>query len=227
MCSACCRNTPITLLPHEAVVLETLSKELGLDVIIEPGFTLADDKNRVRIALSYVLKPREGACPFLNNSKCSIHKVYKPLICRSFPLVPIHVKYLIDTKTLRIVHISRYGLSSICPSARDIAKNYGNETQSMLPHIFPDEYETYYIMESLRMSYMHALSKLWQNAILSLLSYEERHSDLPLVNAYILLKPFIDSTILMVEDPYHILVLHKYLNLGTKLEVRKDSIANR
>ncbi|HID80377.1 MAG TPA: YkgJ family cysteine cluster protein [Ignisphaera sp.] len=221
MCGTCCRNTPITLLPHEAVILETLGKELGVSVTIEPGFTLVDSKKRIRIALSYVLKPKEGVCPFLDNNRCSIHNLYKPLICRSFPLVPIHVKYFIDTKTLRIVHISRYGLSSICPSVKDMAKEYGNETYSTIPHIFPDEYEAYYIMESLRMSYMHALSRLWQNAVLGLLSYEEKYGDLPLVNAYILLKPFVDSTILMVEDPYYVLTLHKYLRLGAKLEVEK------
>jgi len=203
------------------VILETLGKELGVSVTIEPGFTLVDSKKRIRIALSYVLKPKEGVCPFLDNNRCSIHNLYKPLICRSFPLVPIHVKYFIDTKTLRIVHISRYGLSSICPSVKDMAKEYGNETYSTIPHIFPDEYEAYYIMESLRMSYMHALSRLWQNAVLGLLSYEEKYGDLPLVNAYILLKPFVDSTILMVEDPYYVLTLHKYLRLGAKLEVEK------
>lgn len=203
------------------MILETLGKELGVSVTIEPGFTLVDSKKRIRIALSYVLKPKEGVCPFLDNNRCSIHNLYKPLICRSFPLVPIHVKYFIDTKTLRIVHISRYGLSSICPSVKDMAKEYGNETYSTIPHIFPDEYEAYYIMESLRMSYMHALSRLWQNAVLGLLSYEEKYGDLPLVNAYILLKPFVDSTILMVEDPYYVLTLHKYLRLGAKLEVEK------
>ena len=227
MCGTCCKNTPITLLPHEAVILETLSKELKIDAIIEPGFTLTDGKNRIRIALSYVLKPREGVCPFLNDNRCSIHNLYKPLICRSFPLVPIHVKYFIDTKTLRIVHISRYGLSSICPSVKDMVKEYGNETHSILPHIFPDEYEAYYIMESLRMSYMHALSRLWQNAVLGLLSYGEKHSDLPLINAYILLKPFIDNAILMIEDPYYVLTLHRYLRLGTKLEIEKKSIADK
>ncbi len=232
-CGLCCKQTPITILPHEALVLSALSREQGISIPIDPGFTIVDTQHNLRITLSYILKPVGGSCPFLNGEKCSIHDVYKPLICRSFPLVPTHIRYFIDTKTLRIVHSSRYGLSTFCPVVKELAKNLSslysieseNTSATLIPSTFPDEYEAYYTMEYLRMTYMYALSRLWQSNALGLLVYDRnKRKELPLVNAYTLVKPFIDIAILTVEEPRYIPALCKYLNIRTP---KKSSVVNR
>ncbi|MEM4535446.1 MAG: YkgJ family cysteine cluster protein, partial [Desulfurococcaceae archaeon] len=97
MCGDCCKMSPISVLPHEEVILKKLGELLDVDVRFTPGYTVYEAIRGVNLAFSYVMQLNTGGqCPFLRNNKCTIHYIYKPYICRSFPYIPRHVKYSID-----------------------------------------------------------------------------------------------------------------------------------
>ncbi len=197
-CAKCCMVSPISLLPHEALILTKLSEKLGINVEIEPGFTVVDIKNGIRIALSYVMKISDR-CPFLDvdTKLCRIQELYKPLVCRCYPVVPSSIRYLIDVHTKSISHFAKYGISSLCPAVEKL-RQYLTSDYSV-PNVFPDEYEAQYIAEYLRMTYLHALTNMWREGVIEL-SPRSEGKEFPIVNAYNVVKPFIDVALLLAEN---------------------------
>jgi len=144
----------------------------------------------VNIALSYVMKLRDGRCVFLDeNNRCLIHDKYKPFICRSYPYVPKKITYsLIDDLKL-IVYLPEYGVSSECPVVRDewsVLEKTG--LKNSLEKYFEKEIMIAREMENLRMLMFGLLSKLWSDGAVDL-DNSSRYGK-PDVNLYVLLRKY-------------------------------------
>ena len=220
-CSLCCRSSPLSLLPHEAIILQKIAERYQLNVVIKPSFIIWDSKNNIGIVLSYVLLLNNDVCVFLKGSKCTLQNTYKPLICRSFPFVPSYIRYFIDNKLKQIVHYAKYGLSSLCPFVITIKEQQlqsialdNKQRELSIPTIFPDEYEAYYITEYLRMTYLSALSKLWQEDLIDV-SLQSDSTLLQYVNAYYIVKPFVDIALLIIEKRAYLPIIMELLNIRT------------
>ena len=170
MCGECCRLSPISILPHEEVILRELSRILGVNIELSPGYTVYDSVSCVNIAFSFVLHLNEkSTCPFLVNNKCSIHYIYKPYICRSFPYIPRHVKYSIDDVNKYITATADYGLSLACRIVkrdREILEKYSRH--SILSHYLRDEYLASVEAENIRLLLLYLLSVLWREGIIDI-----------------------------------------------------------
>ncbi|OYT38796.1 MAG: zinc/iron-chelating domain-containing protein, partial [Desulfurococcales archaeon ex4484_58] len=57
-------KSPISLLPHEDLILYRLAEKYGLEYRSRPGYRVFDAKNGVYIALSYVMDLVNGKCTF-------------------------------------------------------------------------------------------------------------------------------------------------------------------
>jgi Fe-S-cluster containining protein len=163
--------SPISILPHEEIVLRELSKIMGVNITTSPGYTVYDVISGVNIAFSYVLHLNEkSTCPFLVDNKCSIHYIYKPYICRSFPYIPRHVKYSIDDVNKYIIASTDYGLSLACHIIRrdkDILEKYGGKP-SVLIHYLRDEYLASVEAENVRLLLLYLLSLLWREGVVEI-----------------------------------------------------------
>jgi len=170
MCGECCRLSPISILPHEEVILRELSRILGVNIELSPGYTVYDSVSCVNIAFSFVLHlNKKSTCPFLVNNKCSIHYIYKPYICRSFPYIPRHVKYSIDDVNKYITATADYGLSLACRIVkrdREILEKYSRH--SILSHYLRDEYLASVEAENIRLLLLYLLSVLWREGIIDI-----------------------------------------------------------
>jgi len=168
MCGECCRISPISLLPHEEAVLRELSRVIGVNIKLTPGYTVYDAISGVNIAFSYILHLNEkSSCPFLAGNKCSIHNIYKPYICRSFPYIPRHVRYSIDDVNKYITAEADYGLSLACHIVkrdREILEKYGVK-HNILTRYLQDEYLASIETENIRLLFLYLLSVLWREGI--------------------------------------------------------------
>ncbi|MCC6010898.1 MAG: YkgJ family cysteine cluster protein [Desulfurococcaceae archaeon] len=171
MCGECCKLSPISLLPHEGIVLRELSEIIGVEVKFTPGYTVYDAISGVNIAFSYILHLNENSkCPFLLDNKCSIHYIYKPYICRSFPYIPRHVRYSIDDVNRYITAEADYGLSLACYIVRrdkEVLEKYSGK-HSVLVHYLRDEYLASVEAENIRLLLLYLLSVLWREGLVNI-----------------------------------------------------------
>ncbi len=163
--------SPISILPHEEIVLRELSKIRGVSITTSPGYAVYDVISGVNIAFSYVLHLNEkSTCPFLVNNKCSIHYIYKPYICRSFPYIPRHVKYSIDDINRYIIASTDYGLSLACHIIRrdkNVLEKY-NSRPGILIHYLRNEYLASVEAENVRLLLLYLLSLLWREGFVEI-----------------------------------------------------------
>ncbi|MEM4561728.1 MAG: YkgJ family cysteine cluster protein [Desulfurococcaceae archaeon] len=184
MCGDCCKMSPISVLPHEEVILKKLGELLDVDVRFTPGYTVYEAIRGVNLAFSYVMQLNTGGqCPFLRNNKCTIHYIYKPYICRSFPYIPRHVKYSIDEVNKYITASTDYGLSLAChivKKDREALEKLGNNIP-ILYYYLRNEYLAAKEAENVRSLFLLALSKLWREGIVEL---QPARLNAPVVNLY-------------------------------------------
>jgi len=192
MCGSCCTKSPISILPHEEVVLRTLAEKLGLPYKSTPGYRVFDKARQAYIALSYAMELFNGKCPFLTeDSKCMIQYIYKPLICRSFPYVPRHVRYNIVWSAKLIYPTVEYAVSLECPV---IKKNSSYiETLYKLGYrylwsYFKREFTAAEEMESVRQTLLLMLSELWRRGVVEI--GENPQTRAPVINLYELLREY-------------------------------------
>lgn len=176
--------SPVSLLPHEEVILRKLAEMLGVEVTFTAGYTVFEAIRGANLAFSYVMHLSEnGQCAFLENNKCTIHYIYKPYICRSFPYIPRHVKYSVDEVNKYISASADYGLSLACHVVRRdravLEKYIGNP--SILYHYAKNEYLTASESERVRSLLLTALSKLWRDGLVDI---QPARQNAPVLNLY-------------------------------------------
>ncbi len=185
-CGICCTLSPITILPHEAIILHREAARLGIKLELTEGYRIYDDVSDKNIVLSYAIKlSGNRRCPFLTrDNKCLVHNTYKPLTCRSFPYVPREIQYYIDNSTRTIMHRSVYGISTACMFVKNNAKLLEKELlEHGIAKIFPSEYKYAQEAERWRRWYMRTLTYLWRMGFVDL--YSEPLEDARSVNAYV------------------------------------------
>ncbi len=182
--------SPISLLPHEEVVLKRLARILGVDVEFSPGYKVYEALSGVNLALSYVMHlTNERRCPFLVGNKCSIHYIYKPYICRSFPYIPKHVRYSVDETNKYIMASADYGVSLAChiiKKDREWLERLGGNSV-VLYYYLKNEYMAAREAENVRTLFLSLLSKLWRDGLVELQAARE---NTPVANLYELLRQF-------------------------------------
>lgn len=176
--------SPVSLLPHEEVILGKLAEMLGVEVTFTTGYTVFEAMRGANLAFSYVMHLRENKqCAFLENNKCMIHHIYKPYICRSFPYIPRHVKYSVDEVNKYIVASTDYGLSLACHVVRRdktiLEKYVGNP--SILYYYAKNEYLAASEAERARSLLLTALSKLWRDGVVDI---QPARQNAPVLNLY-------------------------------------------
>ncbi|MEL9991199.1 MAG: YkgJ family cysteine cluster protein [Thermoproteus sp.] len=192
-CALCCRASPVTVLPHEVYVLESLARELGVEVKFAPAYTLFDSVSGVRIALSYLmLLDEEGKCPFLRGTRCLVHDLYKPLTCRSFPYLPKVVKYELDPLAREVRIEINFVMSTLCPVVKndlrpsDVLK-MGNIKIAV--QYAPKEVQVARETVEKRLIYAKILSDLWQKGYVEL-EDGSNHVFYPVVNGFAFIRRF-------------------------------------
>jgi Fe-S-cluster containining protein len=171
-CALCCRASPVTVLPHEVYVLESLARDLDVRVKFAPAYTLLDAISGVRVALSYLmLLDEEGKCPFLKGTKCLVHDLYKPLTCRSFPYLPKVIRYELDPVAKEIRMEINFVMSTLCPvvrsdlSPRELVKMRDIRIAAQYA---PREVQVARETVEKRLLYARILSDLWQKGYVDL-----------------------------------------------------------
>lgn len=189
LCGLCCKMSPISVLPHEEVVLRRLGREINVTVSFTHGYTVYEAVSGVNLALSYVMQLVDGQCPFLENNKCRLHYIYKPYICRSFPYIPRHVRYSIDDINKYIAASTDYGLSLACHIVkrdREILERHRNNP-GLIVHYLKYEYLASIEAEKIRSLLLTSLSKLWREGLVEIKSNKP---SAPVVNLYEFLRQF-------------------------------------
>ena len=185
-CGICCTLSPITILPHEALILRREAVRLGVNLELMEGYRIYDEVSGKNIVLSYAIKLNNNKrCPFLaRDNKCLVHSTYKPLTCRSFPYVPREIQYYIDNNTRTIMHKSVYGISTACTFVKQYASTIEEEVRKHgIQKVFPQEYQYAREAEYWRRWYMRTLTYLWRMGLVDL--HSEPVSDAAGINAYI------------------------------------------
>lgn len=171
-------------------MLRTLAVVYGVKYKSTPGYRVYDRIHRSYIALSYTMELIDGKCPFLSqDNRCTLHYVYKPLICRSFPHVPRQVRYNI-VWGLRVIYASvEYGVSIECP----VVKRDKQYIEALLAKGSLDEYLgsekiASLEMEKARNTLLSLLSELWRKGVVEL--SENPGIRAPVINLYDLLRKY-------------------------------------
>ncbi|MBP1448410.1 MAG: YkgJ family cysteine cluster protein [Thermoproteus sp.] len=192
-CALCCRVSPVTVLPHEVYVLDSLAKDLGVAVRFSPAYTLADRYSGVRVALSYLMHlDEEGKCPFLRGTRCLVHDLYKPLTCRSFPYLPKVIKYELDPAAREIRMEINFVISTLCPVVKadltpgDVLRMSNVRVAAKYA---PREVEVAKEAVDKRFFYARALSDLWRKDLVDLVDGREQ-PHWPVVNGFSFLRRF-------------------------------------
>ena len=166
--------TPISILPQEVVILSKIAEELDLNVHFRHGYIVYDSINDIEISLSYIMELNNGRCPFLKDNKCSIHYIYKPYICRSFPYVPRHVKYNIDSVNKYIKATTDYGLSFACHIIREDYKILEKYPPNILLYYMKNEYAAAMEAENIRNYMLSLLSISWREGLVDIKNNRRR-----------------------------------------------------
>ncbi len=198
-CGYCCTISPVTVFPHEVIILSKLAEELDVsDLTFKPGYVIMDIKNDVRVALSYLMQLNEkGICPFLDtqDKTCKVHSLYKPLTCRSFPYLPRVVRYVIDPELKLVDFTVEFVVSSLCPVIRN---NYTQEDLEMMMNntklaikVMPKEVGAAEEAIKARKIYADALTALWRAGYVELRGNNTNNANWPTVNAFEYIRQFI------------------------------------
>ena len=198
-CGYCCAISPVTVFPHEMIILSKLAEELNVnDLTFRPGYVIADIKNGVRIALSYLMQLNDkGICPFLEPSDktCKVHSLYKPLTCRSFPYLPRVIRYVIDPELKLVDFTVEFVVSTLCPV---IKNNYTQEDLEMMignikiaVKVMPREVAAAKEAIKVRKTYAETLTALWRTGYVELRGNEGNNTNWPIVNAFEYIRQFI------------------------------------
>lgn len=185
-------KSPISLLPHEDRILSILSRKLGLPYRSKPGYKVFDRIRKSYIALSYAMELVDNRCVFLSRDNlCMIQKIYKPLICRSFPYIPRQVRYNIVWNIKTIFATVDYGLSTICPVIKEDKKNLGKileyNPEFIKKYLF-NEYRAGNEMENIRAFLLSMLSDLWRQGYVDIT--DDPRIKAPVINLYDLLRKY-------------------------------------
>lgn len=197
-CGYCCTISPVTVFPHEMLILSRLAEELDVrDLTFKPGYVIADVRNGVRIALSYLMQLNDrGICPFLNyeDKTCRVHSLYKPLTCRSFPYLPRVVRYTIDPELKLVDFTVEFVVSSLCPVIRN---NYTpDDLDEMVRNVriaikvMPKEVSAAQEAIRVRKIYADALTALWRAGYVELRGEGGNNVNWPIVNAFEYIRQF-------------------------------------
>ncbi|WP_440059729.1 YkgJ family cysteine cluster protein [Thermogladius sp. 4427co] len=187
LCGECCKASPVSLLPHEDVILRELAERMGLVYKSYPGYSMYDRVSGYNLAFSYVMDLIDGKCTFLSGNLCMIHNIYKPLICRSFPYIPRQVRYNIDSYNRVVYATAEYGLSLVCPVIKDdkrMLEKMLETNPGFLAEYMPSEYDAAGEMERIRSLMLTLLSTLWRLGIVDL---ESHRPGAPVYNLYLFL----------------------------------------
>lgn len=192
-CGLCCMTSPISLLPHEILVLNNLAASLNVKLKFVEGYAVYDRISGVNVTLTYHMQlGNSGKCVFLGkNNLCLIHNRYKPLICRSFPYTIKSINYYFDPVAKIAFHRSNYTISSAC----EFIKKHKNtlepylKDELLIKKFFNDETRYASLMEKYRSMYLLALSYLWRVGYIDLVS--DARIDRPYVNAYLFIRRYI------------------------------------
>lgn len=192
-CGKCCKASPISLLPHEVLVMKKYAKEYGLTLEFNEGYSVYDRISNYNIVLTYHMQlSRDNKCPFLtSNNKCLVHNSYKPLICRSFPYTIKTINYYFDPLSKTAFHKSVYAISLACSfvkSHANVIEPYLNN-EVFVRKIFTEELKYANLMERYRSMYLLALSFLWRMKYIDLLSESKRNK--LSINAYLFIRQYI------------------------------------
>jgi len=190
MCGLCCTKSPVSILPHEDVILRSLAESFNLPYRSSPGYRVFDNVRKSYIALSYAMELYNGRCVFLDDrNRCMIQYIYKPLICRSFPYVPRHVRYNIVWSAKLIYTTVEYAVSLECPVIKRDSE-YIRELFSIgykhLWSYFKREFTAAEEMEQTRQALLMMLSELWREGVVELA--EDPKTNAPIINLYDLLR---------------------------------------
>nr|WP_069808041.1 YkgJ family cysteine cluster protein [Vulcanisaeta thermophila] len=203
-CGYCCTISPVTVFPHEMIILRMLAEDLDVkDLTFKPGYVILDVKNGVRIALSYLMQLNdEGRCPFLEPSTkaCLVHSLYKPLTCRSFPYLPRVIRYVIDPELKLVDFDVEFVVSSLCPV---IKNNYSMEDLELMSRnvrvavkVMPKEVNAAEEAIRVRKIYADTLTALWRAGLVELRGGDGNNNNnvnWPLVNAFEYIRYFMPS----------------------------------
>jgi len=192
-CGICCMASPISLLPHEVLILNDLAKLHNVKLRFIEGYSIYDRVSSVNIVLTYHMQlGKNGKCPFLSRKNlCLIHDKYKPLICRSFPYTIKSINYYFDPLSKIAFHRSSYTVSLACEfikKHKEVLEPYFKD-EIFVRKFFNDEVQYANLMEKYRSMYLLALSYLWRLGYVDLSS--DARKDRPYVNAYIFIRRYI------------------------------------
>jgi Fe-S-cluster containining protein len=192
LCGICCMKTPVSILPHEDIILRRLAERLGLPYKSRPSYRVFDRIRRSYIALSYTMELVDNKCVFLTRDNlCMIQDIYKPLICRSYPYVPKHVQYNIVWGMKLIFPSVDYGISIECPVIqrdREYIESILARDKRLLREYLRDEFKAAEEMERIRTHLLYLLSELWRRGVVDLV--ENPGVDAQTLNLYSVLREY-------------------------------------
>jgi len=193
-CGSCCKASHISLLPHELTILKRLAEKLRTRLEVGFDYTVYDKRSNSRIVLTYYMMLNDdNTCPFLTDDNlCSIHYIYKPLVCRAFPYVPSEVRYFYNPYTKTVFHKTEFAISYACPVIRRNKALFMSEDESSKKRsaiFLSEQLKAAREFEEQRTRYVQALSYLWKIGLVDLEFKSQRNG--PVVNAYTFIRQFI------------------------------------
>ena len=105
MCGKCCTNWKVgkegaSLFSWEANRYVKKAKEKGINLKIQTGSLVFDEKSKRYIVVDWILK--HGNCPFLKEKLCSIY-INRAIICKTWPISEIKLRNLLYGKPLKFI----------------------------------------------------------------------------------------------------------------------------
>lgn len=192
-CALCCKASPVTVLPHEVYILQKYAREFGVDVVFMPAYKVADLKSGLRLALSYLMHLGEdGACPFLDRTRCKLHDLYKPLTCRSFPYLPKIIRYELDPAVREVRMDIKFVMSTLCPVVRrDLSTADVAHMADVKVAVKYAPREVGIAVKTLEKRYLYArlLSELWRRGEAEL-EEEGKYPFFPIINGFAYIRRF-------------------------------------
>ncbi|MCU7788001.1 YkgJ family cysteine cluster protein [Pyrobaculum sp. 3827-6] len=192
-CALCCRASPVTVLPHEVYLLQKYARDLGVEVVFTPAYKVADLRANLRVALSYLMHlDEDGACPFLDGTRCMLHDLYKPLTCRSFPYLPKVIRYELDPAAREVRMDVKFVMSTLCPVVRrDLTAADVAHMANVKVAVKYAPREVGVAVKTLEKRYLYAkiLSELWKRGEAEL-DEEGKYPFFPIINGFTYIRRF-------------------------------------